>query len=757
MNKNRIGLDPLASWLPSRPDRWAPWAVAILALLAFANSLWNGLVYDDNVVIGENPAVRHVSDLQAIFGTGYWPGPTKDPLYRPLIIFSYALNYAVVGLAPFTYHLVNVLLHAGNSALVYRLFVALFRGSGLAIAAAAAFALHPIHTEAVANGVGRAELLANAFLFASWLWYLRWDETPARARTRRLAASVAAFALALFTKEHAVVLLGLLVLTDLLRASEKGLSVGRTMWERCRTAYAWYLLPLGGYLLTRVLVLGALVNPQVSWHSNPLLHSDRWTRWVTGIKILGKYLWLLVAPLHLSADYSYNQIPLSASLLEPAVLASLLALVGALALAVHRWRRQPAVSVGVAVFAVAILPASNLPFPIGTIMAERILYLPSLGFCLLLAAAVAALAERPRWGLVAVGAFLLLLLGYGARTVVRNWDWASDAALFAATARSSPNSAPAHHYLAVAMLRGGDLSGAQREIERSLEIYPEYGEAYNSLAAVFEKQGRMDAATAAIQTAIKMTPDLALGHMNLGFIYIQKGMASAALEEFREAARVRYSRIDEFNRLAKGFYLVGSPAEAQGILEKAVYYTPDSFGLRNNLGLVYLRQERWDEARRELEAAARLKPDSPEVQMNLGRVYAAQGVPRQAEVALKTSLRLKPDNPDALEVLGQVLAGLGRLAEAEVALQTAIRLRPERAEAHYNLGVVFEKLGKRPDAKREFEAALRVKPGFAAARRALDTVRSQRGQSGEAYRPPQPAGGKEKGLSSRSEERSGPR
>jgi 4-amino-4-deoxy-L-arabinose transferase-like glycosyltransferase len=135
----------------------------------------------------------------------------------------------VAGLKPFTYHLVNVLLHAGNSALVYRLFVALVKARGVALAGAAAFALHPIHTEAVANTVGRAELLANAFVLLSWWWYLKWDDAPARAKARWLAASLAAFALALFTKEHTVILPGLLVLSDLLRASERGLPLGRTI------------------------------------------------------------------------------------------------------------------------------------------------------------------------------------------------------------------------------------------------------------------------------------------------------------------------------------------------------------------------------------------------------------------------------------------------------------------------------------------------------------------------------------------------
>jgi Tfp pilus assembly protein PilF len=726
--------ESLPGWLSrQRVDLFVAWAVAALGSLAFANSLWNGFALDDAFIIVDNPAIRRLSNLHGIFAAGYWP-KQNDLLYRPLIIFSYALNYALAGLAPFPYHLVNVLLHAGNCALVYLILMALFRARALALAAAAAFALHPIHTEAVASVVGRAELLANAFLFLSWRWYLRWDEGAARLKGRWLAASVAAFALAIFTKEHAVVLLGLLVLTDLLRASERGRPLGRTLWGRARSAYAWYLLPFVGYFVARVSVLGELLTSRVGFLVNPLAHTDPWTRVLTAFKVLGRYLWLLLVPVRLSSDYSYNQIPVSHSLLEPGVLAGLLALLGLCALAGWTWRRRPALNVGIAIFVLTILPVSNLPFPIGTIMAERVLYLPSLGFCLLLAGALMSLVSRPRWGPVALSAFALLLLGYGTRTVLRNQDWRNNATLYAAAALTSPNSAAAHYGLGKTMLEQGELSGARRELERSLKIYPEFGEAYHSLAAISVAQGQIDEAIRNLRIAIGFAPGYGLAHLNLGGLYLEKGMTAQALEEFRAAARLGDLRVEEINLLAKGFFTVGSLPEAKESLERALYYTPSSFVLRHNLGLVYSRQGRWEDAQRELEAAARLKPDSPEVQMNLGSVYAARGMPAQAEAAFKASLGPQGADPDVLSALAGVFIQQGRLAEAEETLQTAIRLRPDRAEAHYNLGVVFERRNELVDAQKQFEAAVRIKPQFPVARRALGAVLQQQGKMAEARR-----------------------
>lgn len=603
--------DPLTSWLPPRRrDLVAVLVVAALAFAAFVNSLWNGFVLDDILHIKDNPQIRSLSNLRDIFAEGNWPWRGYNPLYRPLTIFSFAVNYAVAGLHPFSYHLVNVLLHAGNSALVYFIVVALLKAPGLALATAAAFALHPIHTEVVANSVGRAELLANAFLFLSWWWYLKWEERANPPQARWLIGSLAAYALALFSKEHAVVLPALLVLSDLLRASQNSLPLRWIIQERCRTAYIWYLPPLAGYLLIRVLALGHVLISKIPWVSNPLAHADLWTRVLTAIKVLGKYLWLFLFPVHLSSDYSYNQIPVSRSLLEPAVLAALLALMGLCVLAVLNWPRDPAISLGVATFGLTILPVSNLLFPIGTIMGERLLYLPSLGLCLLVAVLVMTLASRPRWRLVAVGAFALVLFGYAARTVVRNRDWRSNTTLFTATARASPNSTIAHAYLGNNLLERGDLSGARREFERSLEIYPGFGRALVGLGTVLQRQGRFDEAIQIYRQVERGDVSYVRAHLNLGFIAIQQGRPEEALLEYRDLAALGPLGPRGNNDLAEGFFMLGNLTEAQTILETARQETPHLFYIRENLALVYRRQGRHVDAQRELEEAARLKAES---------------------------------------------------------------------------------------------------------------------------------------------------
>jgi Flp pilus assembly protein TadD len=289
----------------------------------------------------------------------------------------------------------------------------------------------------------------------------------------------------------------------------------------------------------------------------------------------------------------------------------MLALLATLAVAVLNWRRRPIISMGVGIFAVAIVPVSNLLFPIGTFMAERVLYLPSLGFCLLVAALVTTLAARPRWRLLAVGTFALVLIGYGARTVLRNRDWRSNATLFATAARASPNSTTAHAYFGNTLLVRGDLSGARKEYERSLEIYPGYSKALVGLGIVLERQGRIDEAVQVYRRVERGKRSYGRARLNVGFIALQRGRPNEALLEFRELAALGFLGAKEANELAEGFFKLGYITEAQTILEAARRFAPHVFYIRENLALVYWRQGRREDAQQELEAAARLKAPSP--------------------------------------------------------------------------------------------------------------------------------------------------
>lgn len=639
---------PLATRLPFSPRIAHGWAVIMLgsiALVAFLNSLGNGFVQDDKAIIVENPFVQDLANLKTIFMIPYWPKYSGDLLYRPVAVASYALNYAVSGLRPFSYHLVNVLLHAGNSMLVYGVAWQLFRQQGLAVLAAAAFALHPIHTEAVANVVGRAELLAAGFVLVTWLLYLQREpaSTPGSsegwgpvARSLLLLGSVLSFALALLSKEHAIVLLGLLVLSDVFRATQRlptcSLAIlGRRLWRRLVTTYPPYLVVAAAYLLVRVAVLGTLTSEQLSWIANPLAGADTPTRLLTALRVLGRYLWLLVAPVRLSADYSYNQVPFATSVFEPDVL---LPLLGAGAVAWLLGRRAPAVALGFLVFLLALAPVLNVFFPIGTIMAERLLYLPSFGFCVAIAGVVVLAAERldtihpsPWLASLPVGAFILLLVFYGGKTVARNQVWATDLGLWRATVATSPNSARAHLNLGSELMDLGDLEGARQAIQAALRIFPNWWDAQNKLGAVLAMQGRLDEAIAAHQGAIRLDPRAPEPYYNLGRAYEMKGLLSEARREFQQAAMRAPSRGSPYLYLGIGVFSFrqGELAEAERWFQRAIEVWPDYLDAHLSLGAVYLKQGRLAKAETEFKRALQIDPNSAKAHQGLGLVLRARG------------------------------------------------------------------------------------------------------------------------------------
>ncbi len=720
--------------------------VLFVGLAAFANSIGNGFVADDDTVILNNPVIRYLGNPSVIFRSSYWPDPRLELLYRPLVIASYAANYALGGLTAWGYHLVNILLHAVNGTLAYALLWRLFQNKRLALFSALAFALHPIHTEAVANVVGRAELLAAVFIFLSWLAYLTSRDKGGYEQGTLLVSSILCFALALLSKEHAVVLIGALILSDLLLdvQSHPSLSfrdMGRSMSYRLRTSYVWYVSTLVLYLFIRYKVLGALRSPISGIHvlDNPLADVGTVTRILTATKVLGKYLWLLLVPHRLSADYSYNQIPLSRAIWDPSVLPTLLALLLMVIAACMARRRQPVFPFTLLFFGLAILPISNLVFPIGTIMGERLMYLPSLGICLALGAIMDLTLLWTMGRAQAVVALLLVAFGglyaaYGTKTILRNQVWHDWDTFGVALLTESPNSAKVHRFVGIALARRGDLDKAKAELETALRILPDYPEAYNELGAVLTGQGKFDEALKIFQQAVKLFPEYAEPYLNIGMIYERMGKLAEASEMYHRAGKAYPLETRAAVEIALKLFRYGSLIEAQRQLELAVRVNPELFQVRNNLGLVYLRQDRLEDARRQLQVAARLKPDSPDVWTNLGKVLYRQGQIDRAKSAFEQALRHRPGYAEAKYGLGTLLTREGRLDEALRLIREALQTEPENAEAHNNLGAIYERQGRLNEAEQAFQSAVRIQPDYAEAHNNLGTVYGKQGKLAQARR-----------------------
>jgi hypothetical protein len=421
-----------------------PQAIAVLwlaALLAYSNGFGAALLLDSNGIILEDSRVTG-GEVRKILTGEYWPGSTQSGLYRPITKLTYWFDYSVLGSRanPVSYHWINFLLHGVNVTLAFYLGLALFGNTWLALALAALWGLHPVLTESVTNVVGRADLLAGFAVIAGLLCYIQ----ARRTRWPWLALLALVAAIGIFSKESAIVLVAAMALYDF--------TWGKPDWR----GYGCVAIPFGAFLVARTFALHGTGSVHAAFTDNPLAYAGFWEAWLTAVKVIGRYLLLLIWPARLSCDYSFNEVPVSGWGDLGALLALVVCAAAIAAAFYYRWR-HPLLFFFTVFFFAALLPSSNFVVMIGSIMAERFLYLPALGFA---GCVVYMLRGRARWALAAVCVLLAV------RTYTRNADWHDEASLWASATQSAPDSYKVH----MAAAGGLPLRAAQAELERSLAI-----------------------------------------------------------------------------------------------------------------------------------------------------------------------------------------------------------------------------------------------------------------------------------------------
>jgi tetratricopeptide (TPR) repeat protein len=632
-----------------RRHGWGLPAVWGLVLVAYSNSFQAGLVFDNASVIGEDSRIQAATpqNIERILTGGYRDGSSIHAatagLYRPFTTLSYLLNYAVLGDGPHPagYHIVNLALHEVNIALVYALGVLIFGETAPALALAAIWGLHPLLTESVTNIVGRADLLAAFGVLAGLLCHVRGASAAGRRRVAWLAGLGAAQAVGLFSKENGVVLPGIMLAYDLTWDSTRDLIWNqRARWRRRAPAYAIVALPLAAFFW---LHSGLHTHMLIDFTDNPLVRAGFWTARLTAVKVVGTYLWLFLWPARLSADYSYNAVPLFGWRVlnweDEKALIALAVCLGAVLLTVLlavRWRSQGKPLLFFLIFFfVALSPTSNLIVLIGSVMAERFLYLPSVGLagCVVACVVVAIhalgqrrLLQRPAAAPVAWTALALVCLAFTARTYARNFDWQDDRSLWTSAVGVSPGAAKPHYNLGVEFERIEDRQAeAIAEYRAALRIEPDFVEARNNLAnALARMPGRLPEAIAEYQAALRIRPDRAEAHFNLALALAEMpGRLPEAIAEYQAALRIRPDYAEAHFNLGKA--LAQTPTrlpEAISEYRAALRIQPDYAEAHFNLGNALAQTPaRLPEAIAEYEAALRLRPD-PRLQQTVDRLRA---------------------------------------------------------------------------------------------------------------------------------------
>ncbi len=489
------------------------WILALIALVAvgtYINAVPNGFALDDLAIVYANPSVKHL-EWTAIWSQNYWPAEEAPPdvLYRPLTIWSYLVNQTLAPGAAWTFHLTNVALHAVVCVMVALLAWRFFHRRSVAFLSGLLFAVHPIHSEVVANTVGRAELLAAIWSLAAMLVLLPQGDImtmPAKPRALWHGWLVAAcFLLAMLCKETPAALVGAIVIYDLWRWSHWSKDLRPRFWRFVGSQTWRYYLPgmtaFGVYLAMRIHATGLFaqiggIHPVV----NLLILATPLERLLTPFMLLAKYLGLMAWPVTLSADYSAPSIMPSGNPLNPGVAAGLLIVSLAVLLAVRYRRQAPRIVLLAGLFVCSYALVANF-LRIGTIFGERLFYWPSV--FVTIAAAVAMMAAWRHfstmsaarvWQTAAVSVLTLAVVAMGYRTVIRNTDWQDNIPLAIATARDNPNSAKACSWAGMVLVTNTDdrkmNDFGEVLLNRSIELYPEYGQSYFELAKYCGRQHR---------------------------------------------------------------------------------------------------------------------------------------------------------------------------------------------------------------------------------------------------------------------------
>ncbi len=631
--------------------------VAALTLLAYANSFQGELVFDSRLIVLEDPRLSAVTreNLRLILTKEYWWPRVGQALYRPVTTLSYLINRAVTGTSPIGFHLVNFTLHLGNIILVYALMRRLTGATGLAWLGAAFFAVHPVNTEAVTNIVGRAELLAALGVLGALWVYAR---TPPADWTR-LAGLLALAMLGLFSKENAVVLPAVLLFYDALYRWRREAGWRANAQASLRAGWWAVLPPLALWWAVRQWLFTASPPLLFTVADNALVGGDFWTARLTALKILGRYLWLMVWPQTLTADYSYNQIPLATTSRDPQVILAASIVAGLVTLAIRSRRRQPLLSLGIGLFFLALLPTSNLFLLCGTTMAERFLYLPSVGF------ATVVVWSWQQWqnqrpGPWTTGCALVLVTVLAVRTAWRNLDWQDDLTFWTRLVFTSPNSY----------------------------------RAYAGLAAILGREEQwQDAAVAAVNRARAILPDAPSVCLTAGGLYRLKGDRSATVapdgSRQHTAASLHWYG-ESLNILLRAMELLEQQEAANR--QRLLRLGKDPVRLRpfgrataaEELGQTYLRLGRAEEAIESFMFARQVRPLDPQAHGRLGFAYRMEGQWTAATLCYWQQAVLDPANDDARRALVE-LYEMRSVPDAVRGATSERRLNPDCPLVHADL------------------------------------------------------------------------
>lgn len=551
----------------SQKDLLCILVITLVTLLCFANSLSGEFIFDDFVVIQDNPNIKSLSNIFDLFLQSYWGTNPSSGNYRPLTNVSFALNFAISSSNSYSYHLVNILFHTINCGLIYYLCNHYCQRKLLSLFCGLFFAVHPLHSEAVAAIYARPEILATMFLLIAWLCYL-----VSTKNTYYYIFSLLSYFLSLLSKESGITLIGILLLVEICLKSSWLSKI------KSSTKILGYILVTIIYLIIRIYVTQTIGFPT----SGQFFANETFlTRLYTMSLGYVEYFKLLVWPAKLYTEYDYSVIP-KATTLDLSVALSLLLIILIVILGIWQIKKNSLIAFAILFFFVTTSIVSNIFIPTGILIAERTIYLPVASICLLLAAILYQIYIKG-WQRVAITGFILILSLATIRTYLRNFDFQSDFTFFSSIIKLVPNH-PKGNY--------------------GLGLYYEHINDFAKAEVYFKK-------------ALELSPNSALIHVIIGNLYNKQGRSDMAMAMFKKAISLNANDADAHSYYGAGLIAQGNLCEAKVHLKKAISLNKNLAKAHNNLGIVYAELNMYLEATSEFETAINLDPEYFQAKENL--------------------------------------------------------------------------------------------------------------------------------------------
>ena len=649
--------------------------VVVATLIAYLPVWHAGFIWDDDLLLTANPLIKAHDGWYRFWFT------TKTPDYFPVMSSFFWVEWRLWGMNAVGYHIVNVLLHAVNAILLWRLLVRLnIPAAGLA---AAIFALHPVNAASVAWIAELKNTLSFFFFALSLLWYLRFEDSS---RRRWYALSFWAFLFALLSKIEVAPLP--FVLLGIARWRR-----GRVDWKDLRNSIPFFA---AAFLLGLVSVW---FQNNVSIGHDVVRTDNFWSRLAGAGWAVWFYLGKTLLPVHLIPIYPRWQI-------NPTNLLSyvpgLLLVAGFVVFWQYRrsWGKALLFGLGYAVLMfLPVLGFLNIYFFRYSLVANHWQYFSIVGPVALAAAASTLAAGYPRKQGTFVAPLLcgVLLAALGALTWRQSRMYADEELLWRTTIDQNPACWVAHNNLGTALIEKKQWNEALVQFQQALEIEPDYSEASDNLGKVLLQKGQTDEAIAQFQHALTIQPHNAVAHFNLGIALLQKGKVDDAIVHYQEAVAIQPDFVEAHYNLGNALLQKGQTDGAILQYQTAIGIEPGYFDAHNNLGTALFKEGKVAEAIAQYQAALTIQPDNAETHNNLAYAFLQNGNVDAAMAQSQAALKIRPDYAIARKNLGAALFQKGQVDEAIVQFQQALAIQPGLVEAQSDLARIAWVLATSPD------------------------------------------------------------